>query len=250
MIQKAFQKEAFSPLLIEDLPDIVRGHEIWIEYDMHNFSPGDPIACDLCFGHNMKSDKAVKTEKVTTAVFGTWEKNSAVEVSAAENHLLMRFTPVVEGYHTIGVEYDGGILNLPHPGLEGPNYYQQYTKTIIPVGDCQAEYDLIIGQELEIIPLSYRRYKVGEHILLKVLYDQRPLPDVTVYGIHIDNHNSPIEVMTDQEGIVEIELEKSGKWMFKVGHRDPEKSSKCLYNKKVMTATFTIMDIGRENVWK
>lgn len=220
MAQQASQKEAFSPFLIEDLPDIVRGHEIWIEYGMRNFSPGDPIACDLCFGHNMKSDRAVKIEKVVPAIFGTWGKNNAVEVSVAENHLLMQFTPAVEGYHTIGVEYDGGILNLHHPGLEGPNYYQQYTKTIIPVGDCHAEYDLIVGHELEIIPLSYRRYKVGEHILLKVLYDQRPLPDVTVYGIHIDNHDSPIEVTTDQEGIVEIELEKRGKWMFKVGHRD------------------------------
>jgi uncharacterized GH25 family protein len=169
MAQQASQKEAFSPFLIEDLPDIVRGHEIWIEYGMRNFSPGDPIACDLCFGHNMKSGKAVKVEKVTPAVFGTWGKNHAVEVSVAENHLLMRFTPAGEGYHTIGVEYDGGILNLPHPGLEGPNYYQQYTKNIIPVGDCQAEYDLIIGHEPERIPLSYRHCKVGEHILLKVL---------------------------------------------------------------------------------
>jgi len=249
MIQKAFQKEASSPFFVEDLPDIVRGHEIWIEYGMHNFSPEDPIACDLCFGHNMKSDKAVKTEKVTPGVFGIWGKNHAVKISVAENHLLMQFTPAGEGYHTIGVEYDGGILNLPHPGLEGPNYYQQYTKNIIPVGDCHAEYDLIIGHELEIIPLSYRRYKVGEHILLKVLYDQCPLPDVTVYGIHIDNRDSPIEVTTNQEGVVDIELEKSGKWMFKVGHRDPEKSAKGLYNKKIMTATFTIMNVG-ENVWK
>lgn len=249
MAQQASQKEAFFPFFEEDLPDIVRGHEIWVEHGMHKVSPGDTIACDLCFGHNMKSDKAVKSEKVTPAVFGTWGKNHTVEVSAAENHLLMRFTPAVEGYHTIGVEYDGGILNLPHPGLEGPNYYQQYTKTIISVGYCQAGYDLIIGHELEIIPLSYRRYKIGEHILLKVLYDQRPLPGVAVYGIHIDNHDSPIEVTTDQEGIAEIELEKSGKWMFKVGYRDPEKSAKGLYNKKVMTATFTIMNVG-ENVWK
>jgi uncharacterized GH25 family protein len=56
-------------------------------------------------------------------------------------------------------------------------------------------------------------------------------------------------VTTDQEGIVEIELEKRGKWMFKVGRRDTEKSAKGLYNKKIMTATFTIMNVG-ENVWK
>lgn len=32
--------------------------------------------------------------------------------------------------------------------------------------------------------------------------------------------------------------------MFKVGYRDPEKGIKGLYDKKVMTATFTIMDVG------
>jgi uncharacterized GH25 family protein len=37
--------------------------------------------------------------------------------------------------------------------------------------------------------------------------------------------------------------------MLKVGHKDPEKSAKGLCNKKVMTATFTIMDVG-ENIWK
>ncbi|KKG15297.1 hypothetical protein EO98_08545 [Methanosarcina sp. 2.H.T.1A.6] len=260
MVQNTPQKEAFFPFLEEDLPDIVRGHEIWVEHGMQNVSPGNPVACDLCFGHNMKSDKAVQVEKVTPAVSGTWGKNHAVEVSAAENHLLMQFTPAFEGYHTIGVEYDGGILNLPHSGLEGPKYYQQYTKTIILVGYCQVgncqteennqtDYDLMLGHELEIIPLGYRQYKVGEHILLKILYDRHALPDATVYGIYVGNQENPIEVTTDQEGMVDIELEKGGKWMFKVGHRDPEKGVKGLYDKKVMTATFTIMDVG-ENIWK
>ena len=269
MAQKVPRKEAFSPFFLEDLPDIVRGHEIWVEHGMQNVSPGDPVAFDLCFGHNMKSDKAVQVEKVTPAIFSIRGENHAVEVSTAEDHLLMQFIPAFVGYHTIGVEYDGGILNLPHPGLEGPKYYQQYTKTILPVGDfqvgkyqagnfqagdcqtahCQIEYDLTVGHELEIIPLGYRQYKVGEHILLKVLYDGHVLPDIIVYGIHAGNRENPIEVTTDQEGMVDIELEKGGKWMFKVGYRDPEKGVKDLYDKKVMTATFTIMDVG-ENVWK
>jgi|GEM_PF-1600536 len=254
MVQENSQKEAFSPHFLDELPDIVRGHEIWVEHGMQNVSPGDPVACDLCFGHNMKSDKAVQVEKVTPAVFSTRGENRAVEVSAAEDHLLIQFIPAFAGYHTIGVEYDGGILNLPHPGLEGPKYYQQYTKTILQVEDCQqvncqtkdlqGEYDRIVGHELEIIPLGYRQYKVGEHILLKVLYDGHGLPDATVYGIHTGNQENPIEGTTDQEGLVDIELEKDGKWMFKVGHRDSEKGVKGLYDKKVMTATFTIMNIG------
>lgn len=250
MVQKASQKEAFYPFFLEEIPDIVRGHEIWVEHGMQNVSPGDPVVCDLCFGHNMKSDKAVQVEKVSPAVFSSQGKNCAVEVSAAEDHLLMQFTPASSGYNIIGVEYNRGILNLPHPRLEGPKYYQQYTKIVLPVRDCQveenslADCDLIVGHELEIVPLGYRQYRVGERILLKVLYDGNPMPDVIVYGIHADNQEKPIETTTNQEGMVEIELEKSGKWMFKVGYRDPEKAVKDLYDKKVMTATFPIMNVG------
>lgn len=254
MVQKTSRKKTSFLFFEEDIPDIVRGHEIWVEHSMQSVSPGDPVACDLCFGHNMKSDKAVQVEKVTPAVFSSQGENRAVEVSAEEDHLLMQFIPAFSGYHIIGVEYDGGILNLPHPGLEGPKYYQQYTKTILQVEDsqaeycqkgyCQTEYNLTVGQELEIVPLGYRQYKAEEHILLQVLYDGNPLSDVIVYGIHADNQENPIETTTDQEGMVDIELKKSGKWMFKVGYRDPEKAVKDLYDKKVMTATFTIMNVG------
>ena len=252
MVQKASQKENSFLFFEKDIPDIVRGHEIWVEHCMQNASPGDQIDFDLCFGHNMKSDRAVQVEKVAPAVFSALGESRAIEINAAENHLSMRFTPAFGGYHTIGVEYDGGVLNLHHPGLEGPKYYYQYTKTIISVGGCQAEgncraeYGLTVGHELEIIPLDYRKYKVGEHILLKVLYDRHALPDVIVYGIHAENRENPIEMTTDSEGFVDIKLEKGGNWMFKVGYRDPEKGIRGLYDKKVMTATFTIMNVGEK----
>lgn len=249
MIQKESRKNHISSLFVESIPDIVRGHEIWVEHGMHNISRGDVVACSLCFGHNMVSESAVEIKKVNAYVFDIRGKNYDVDISTSDDHLSIQFTPELEGYHTIGVEYNGGILDLPHPGLEGPKCYHQYTKTVIPVGRCQEEYELTLGHELEIIPLDYRQYGVGEHILLKVLYDRRALPDATVYAIYVGNEDNPIEVQTDHEGKVSVELEKNGKWMFKVLHRDPEKSVKDRYDEKVMTATFTVMDIG-EKIWK
>lgn len=227
----------------EDIPDIVRGHEVWIEYDMPIISKGDRAECKLCFGHNMKSERAVEVEKVKAVVFDTLGKQYDAYVGAGGDHLVVRFTPKLEGYHTIGVEYNSGILNLPHPGLEGPKYYQQYTKTIIPAGRSMEEYDLIVGHELEIVPLDYRQYNAGEDILLKVLYDGRALAGATVYAIYVGNEDDPIEVQTDQEGRTSVELEAGGKWMFKIMHSDPEKSALDRYDEKVMTATFTVMDI-------
>ena len=105
------------------------------------------------------------------------------------------------------------------------------------------KYDLIVGHELEIVPLDYRQYKVGDDIILKVLYNDRALAGATVYAIYVGNEDNPIEVETDHEGKAAIELEKGGKWMFKVMHRDSEKSAQDRYDEKVMTATFTVMDV-------
>lgn len=142
MVQKASQKEAFSPFIIEELPDIVRRHEVWVEHSIQKITPGNPVFFDLCFGHTMQSDKAVKIEKVTPSIFGPWGKDQAIEISAKEGHLQLRFSPAFEGYHIMGVEYDGGILDLPHPGLKGPKYYYQYTKTIFRVSELPGRYPL------------------------------------------------------------------------------------------------------------
>lgn len=229
---------------LEDILDIARGHEIWLEYKEDNILVGEKIACKLGFGHNMKSERAVNIEKVKATVFDVRGEKRDAEVGAGDEYLVVWFTPEREGYHTIGVEYDGGILNLPHPGLEGPKYYYQYTKTIVPVGHCQEEYNLTIGHELEIIPLDFRQYHVGEDILLKVLYDERALSDGTIYSIYAGNEDNPIEVQTDHEGKATVELENEGNWMFKVIHKDPEKSVNDQYDEKVMTATFTLMGIS------
>ncbi|MHC1574788.1 MAG: DUF4198 domain-containing protein [Candidatus Methanogasteraceae archaeon] len=227
----------------EDIPDIVRGHEVWIEYDGHSIPHGEGVECKLCFGHNMKSERAVEIEKVKSIVFDTRGKEYDSYVGSGGDHLLVRFTPEHEGYHTLGVEYNGGILNLPHPGLEGAKYYQQYTKTIIPVGRPREEYDLTLGHELEIVPMDYRQYNAGDDIILKILYDGRALAGATVYAIYVGNEDCPIEVQTDNYGRAAVKLEADGKWMFKVMHRDPEKSAQDRYDEKVMTATFTVMDV-------
>ncbi len=226
----------------EEIPDIVRGHEVWIEYDRHNISHGADVECKLCFGHNMKSERAVEIEKVRPTVCDARGKEYDAYVGLGGDHLLVRFTPEREGYHTLGVGYNSGILNLPHPGLEGPKYYQQYTKTIVPVGRPREDYDIVIGHELEIVPLDYRQYHVGDDILLKVLYAGHALAGATVYAIYVGNEDDPIEVQTDHHGRAAVELKNDGKWMFKVMHRDSEKSAD-LYDEKVMTATFTVMEM-------
>jgi len=37
----------------EKMPDIVRGHEIWLEHDMQHVHAGETVECKVLLGHNI-----------------------------------------------------------------------------------------------------------------------------------------------------------------------------------------------------
>ena len=223
---------------------IAQGHEMWIEHKYKHGHTGEKVDCKLCFGNAMKIDGILDIEKVRAFVFDPQNKKSAMSVDKKEDYLIASFIVKTLGYHTVVAEYDIGVLDLPHPGFEGPRYYCQYAKTTISVGHESKEYNLIAGHELEIVPLNLRQYRVGDKVVLRVLYDQEPLPDAIVNAIV--RGGDTIERKTDVGGKATIELEKEGDWMFLVRHRDPQKIVKGEYNEKIITSTLTLMNIEME----
>jgi len=238
MKEKNIKKEIAD---LEDILDIVRGHEIWLEYDKSKIRAGEKTECTLGFGHNMKNERAVNAEKVKANVFNPENEKRDLDINVGDKYLIIPFTPEHEGFYTIVVEYDGGVKSLPH--APEPKYYCQYAKTIINVGHVLEEYRLTTGQELEIIPLNFKKHcHTGEKVALQVLYDGTALPDEVVTAICSSCEN-PIEVKTDSKGKATIELNKDGNWMFMVKHKDPEKGVRDLYDEKAITATFTVIGV-------
>ena len=239
--------------LNKNMPDIVRGHEIWLEHNMRHVHVGETVECKLLYGHNMKIDGVAVVENVKATVFDTANEKHDLAVDAGDDGLVVRFDPVLDGYHTIAVEYDAGIYTITEEGWQkGPKknyekvkssgYYCQFAKTILP-GHGPEEYKLETGQELEIIPLDFRHYHVGDDITLKVLYDRRVLQDAMINATYSGQEGEAIETKTDAEGKATFKLEKEGNWLFKVRHSDPEKGVKDQYDEKVTTAIFTVMGI-------
>ncbi|MCK4476609.1 MAG: hypothetical protein KAU16_07770, partial [Methanophagales archaeon] len=89
-----------------------------------------------------------------------------------------------------------------------------------------------------------RQYRVGDKVVIRVLYDQEPLTDAIVNAI-VRGWDT-IERKTDVWGKATIELEKEGDWMFLVRHRDPQKIVKGEYNEKIITSTLTLMNMEME----
>jgi uncharacterized GH25 family protein len=240
-------------MIHKKMPDIVRGHEIWLEHNMRHVHVGETVECKLFYGHNMKIDGVAVVENVKATVIDPANEKRDMVVDAGDDGLIATFTPAVDGYHTVAVEYDAGIYTITEEGWQkGPKrnykkvkssgYYCQFAKTILP-GHEPGEYKLETGQELEIIPLDFRHYHVGDDIALKVLYDGRVLQDAMINATYRGREGEAIEMKTDAEGKAAFKLEKEGNWLFKVRHSDPEKGLKDQYDEKVSTAIFTIMGV-------
>ena len=110
-------------MIRKDMPEIVRGHEVWLEHDKRHAHVGETFECKLSLGHNMAVDGMADIENVKAGVFD----------------------PAIDGYHTVAVEYYAGIYTVTDDGWHiGPKsdyenvkrswYYYQYARSIVSVG--------------------------------------------------------------------------------------------------------------------
>jgi uncharacterized GH25 family protein len=129
-----------------------------------------------------------------------------------------------------------------YQNVKSSGYYYQYAKTIIS-GHGSKDLNTVIGHELEIVPIDFRHYHAGEEIGLQVMYDGAALPGAVITAAFSANEDDMAEVTTDSDGNALIKLDKSGNWMFKVRHTDPDKSIEGQYDEKVITAIFTVMGV-------
>lgn len=235
------------------IPDIVHGHEIWLEHDMQHVHVGETVECKVLFGHNMAIDGLADIEGVKAAVFDPVNVKHDLTVGSGDGCFIVRFDTVKDGYHTIAVEYDAGIYTVTDQGWhKGPKsdynnvknsgYYYQYAKTIVS-GHGSKGLNPLIGHELEIIPLDFRHYHAKEEIGLQVLYDGKALAEGVITATFSGNGRDEVEVTTDSTGNALIRLDRSGNWMFKVRHADPVKGINDQYDEKVITAVLTIMGV-------
>ena len=235
------------------VPDIVHGHEIWLEHDMQHVHIGETVECKVLYGHNMAIDGVADIEGVKAAVFNPLSEKHDLSAECEDDYLVLRFDPVHDGYHIVSVEYDAGIYTVTDDGWhKGPKsdyqnvkssgYYYQYAKTIIS-GHGSKDLDPVIGHELEIIPIDFRHYHAGEEIGLQVLYDGAALPEAVIIAAFSGNEDDAVEMTTDSDGNALIKLDKSGNWMFKVRHADQDKGIEGQYDEKVITAIFTVMGV-------
>ena len=236
-----------------EIPTIVQGHEIWLEYQMRFLSSDEPFECRLLYGHNLKTDGVADAMNVKAGVFTGDNDMHPLPVETTDDDLRIRFVRDFAMPQIVISEYDYGVLTVNDDGWHrGPKkdyanvkrsgYYYQYAKTIVP-GLGGGTPRPAIGQELEIVATGESHYHVGDAITLNVLYDGAALAGGTLTIAVSGNDGQGFETDLGTRGTAVVTFDQPGNWMFKVRHSDPNKGVENLYDEKVITSVFTVMDV-------
>ena len=80
-------------MLQSKVPDVVRGHEIWLEYTLRFGSEGREFDGRLCFGHNMAVDGVADLSNAKAFVIDPDNRRNPLDMLPGENALEMTFRP-------------------------------------------------------------------------------------------------------------------------------------------------------------
>jgi uncharacterized GH25 family protein len=127
-------------------------------------------------------------------------------------------------------------------------------KTVIIAGGDEKNLSRAAGQTLELIPLTnLHNLKNGDKLTVKVLFEGKPLPNMTVKATYAgfeaediaphtpsqkghkkDGKHFPVETVTDDQGQAVVQLDKAGYWIILLSHRSPhpdkETCDEYMYN--------------------
>ena len=97
--------------------------------------------------------------------------------------------------------------------------YVKSVKTFLRVGKPSDSFKRILGYRIEIVPQKDpTTLRPGQSLPLLVLYNGKPVKDVTVFGVYegyrpAEKGAYPVETKTGPNGIAYVKLTKPGKWL-------------------------------------
>ncbi len=126
-------------------------------------------------------------------------------------------------------------------GVIESNLYEKFAKVLLVVDGDDTGYDAVIGNRLEIVPLSSPdKARAGDEVSFKVLFDGKPLASEVKAGydgFSRGNNTYAFAGNTDENGVITVPFDSKGLWMIRVDHTvTPEDEKK--YGKHNMRAVY------------
>jgi uncharacterized GH25 family protein len=249
------------------LPSAGFAHVIWI--NATDFSPafhqkfGAATKIYFGYGHRYPVDDFLPADHLSEFVLiGPDGGKNSVEVDNKAGFLETRITFKQPGQYIVAASLRPGFYTMytagneirhklgPKTGLEAvivSQYFEQYTKSLINVGEASSESFLSpVGHRMEIVPLSNPyslRGNLGDTMDVKVLLNGKPPKFCDVFATYNGFSNTDdfaFAGKTDANGIANIRLTHWGNWLVKATMKVPptaEMHDQC--NDMHYTATLT-----------
>jgi uncharacterized GH25 family protein len=222
-------------------------YHFWIRPENHNLYPGDEVACPFLVGTQEEEFRTpYNSERITsfkvhhgrksTDLEGLNGSETGVVFKAQEEGLFLmayRSTPTEYTYANNAFEEyitRMGLMDALERFQELRNRKRIQSerhvvcaKTMLRVGQPKIGHDVVCKMPLEIVPLGDPRgLSPGRALRLSLYRNGRRIENGEIRGWRLDRECEPMVGTTNEKGVVRMEIELGGKWLFTAIRMAPE----------------------------
>jgi uncharacterized GH25 family protein len=256
----------------------LRAHDMFLVVEDHDLPAGTEVAVALYNGTFDKSENAIDRDRMidVTVIDGAGEVGhpTADQWRDGDDSSILSFSTQGAGTYVVGVstrprmielsaddfnkylEHDGVLDVLAARDSEGildrpaNERYSKHVKTILQVGGEATEtYSTFLGYPIEIVPQANpAALRPGDTLRVLVMADGAPVVKQLVYasydGYHSRDdsggHQEAFNTRTDERGVAEIEISRSGRWYVRLIRMLPVDEQGVDYESNWATLTFEV----------
>jgi uncharacterized GH25 family protein len=237
-----------------------QAHDLWATAE--NPTAGQPLVGILGYGHDFPEGEEIAAERVS--IFYPLEVidaqgNKLATKPGDKNYIFVTQEPVKEGTYLLTTGYkptfwsytpEGSAMKSKKdtPNATSCEQWTRWGKGIVNVGAAADDFvTKPIGNSLEMVPLTNPgKVKVGDDMVIQVLFDGKPLPKTTVAGIlagnkHHEDGNRDFYATTNGEGKITFSPIKEGLWtLIVIAQKEFEDKAVCDTTDVDASLTFNI----------
>ncbi len=208
-------------------------HEFIIKPVQFNAEPGQKIPFSVISAHVfMVSEEMEPVEHVSVSLI---KGNDKTLLNLQPNNVLMTLDGVLESKQSgsaiiaghrqgmIWTKTTKGWKQASKKGLSGvisSGKYEKFCKTLVNTGKADKGYNKVIGDKLEIVPVSNPALvETNDYMEFKILYNDKPLStDVfaTYDGFSANPNTYAYFTECNDNGIAKVKITHPGTWMVRV----------------------------------
>ena len=222
--------------------DTAHAHEFIVTPSAASVKAGAPLTVSVISSHVfMKSEELEKAEDVRIGVLTPADgKREKVEVRPDEKNLIYAGTvlaPTDGTFLVIGKRAAQIWANTPEgdkqvprkaPSMTKARLIEKFDKTLVNVSPSDDGYKAVIGDRLEIVPLTNPAgVTVGDEVTVRVIFDKQPLtaPVYATYdGFSAEENTYAYYTEGHDDGTAKVKITHPGLWMIRVEHKTPEQT--------------------------